>query len=144
MAKPDQLRDYINKIASSAAALHIENGMDASVAISKFADQIPNDNFLDQIVAETNQSINAHNFATQMDKRAEFDIAKSASVKEALARKPKTHEKVASVWLSDLAPTKVSTKNANTASTINKYGQSLDEFGLPEKDHGRPVGIGKE
>lgn len=130
--KFDPLKEKIAEIAVRAADLISSDGLDPSVAVSKFASEIPSDNFLDRVVEETNQELCKRAFETQQDKRAEYDMADAGEVK-AIIKAGVAHgpQKVASVWSRDLDHGTELEKFASPYSRTDEDGYTVDSTGFP-------------
>lgn len=91
------------ELAQRAAGDYLNNGTDPSLAIAKFGNQLYSDKFTDLVVSRTNQKIFQH-IKSAGDKRAEYPVALSAKVKEAMqpTTKVASDTRVSSVWHRDI------------------------------------------
>jgi hypothetical protein len=137
----DPLKETIEKIALEAAAEYFERGTPPAETLSKYASDMPNDDYVNRMVECTNHLIQGRIYEKNADLREEFPTATVDVVKTASKTKEVSDGKVASVWYKDVAPEKAMSKSAMPMKSFDSVrNEVINEYGVPEIDSSRPMG----
>jgi hypothetical protein len=115
------------EIAELVKRAYVDDGVDPSAAICKFADELTSEPFVELVVAKSNHAIWKNAFETQSDKNIEFPIAKAETVRSLINATDSLSHKVASIWRKDLAFTQAGPEKLAT----DKRGRQLTSYGIP-------------